>query len=48
MERDHFPSLGVDGRKILAMVWEGMDIITVAQERDRSRALVNEVIEFSI
>jgi len=48
LERDHFPDLVVDGRKVLAMGWGGMDRITVAQDRDGSRALVNEVMEFSI
>ena len=47
LERDHFEDLGVDGRKVLAVVWGGMGKIAVAQERDRCRALVNAVMEFS-
>jgi hypothetical protein len=43
--KDHFEDIGVDGRKVLAVGWGGMDRIAVAQDRDRSRALVNAVIE---
>jgi hypothetical protein len=47
LERDHFEDLGVDGREVLAVGWGGMDKIAVAQNRDRFRALVNAVMEFS-
>jgi hypothetical protein len=47
LERDHFAYLGVNGRKVLAVGWGGMDRIAVAQDRDASRAFVNAVMEFS-
>jgi hypothetical protein len=45
LERDNFEDLDVDGREVLAVGWGGMDRIAVAQDRDRFRALVNEVME---
>jgi hypothetical protein len=48
LERDHFEDLGVDGRKVLAVGWGGMDKIAVAQDSERCRALVNTLMEFLI
>jgi hypothetical protein len=47
LERAHFEDLGIDWREVLAVGWGGMDKIAVAQDRDRFRALVNAVMEFS-
>jgi hypothetical protein len=46
LERDHFEELGVDERRVLAVGWGGKDIIAVTQDRDRSRALLNAVMEY--
>jgi hypothetical protein len=47
-ERDHTKDPGVDGRVMLKWVIEkwngGIDLIDVAQHRDRCRAVVNAVM----
>jgi hypothetical protein len=53
MESDHLDDIGVDGRIILKCIfkkWErgGMDCISVAQDRDRVRELVNAVMNIRI
>ena len=48
-DRDHLEDQGVDGRIILKCIlkkweWGGRDCFTLAQNRDRWRALVNAVM----
>jgi hypothetical protein len=45
--------LGVDGRIILKLIfkkwkWGGMDLIAMAQDRDRWRALVSAVMNLRV
>ena len=52
-EKDHFEDPGLDGRLMLTWVfrkWDGrgMDWIDLDQDRDRWRALVNEVMNFRV
>ena len=51
-ERDIFEDMGVDGRIILKSTLkaglDGVDRTDLAQDRDRMRALVNEVMNFRI
>jgi hypothetical protein len=47
---NHSEDLGVDGKVILAIDfkeigWKGMDCISLVQDRDRRRALVNTVMK---
>ena len=52
IEGDHLGDPGVDGRIILGWIfrkWEvGMDWTELAQDKDRSRALVNAVINLRV
>jgi len=52
-ERDHLGDPGVDGRIILRWIFqevecEDMDWIDLAEARDRSRALVNAVMNLRV
>jgi hypothetical protein len=51
-ERDQFKDPGVNGKIILRWIsrkWDrGMDWIELSQDRERWRALVNEVINFRV
>jgi hypothetical protein len=51
-EGDHLENPGLDGRIILKLIFEkwdgGMDWIDLAQDRDRWRAVVNEVMNFRL
>jgi hypothetical protein len=51
-KRDHLKELNVDGRIILNYIfkkWDGdMDLIDLAQNRDRWRALVNAVTNLRV
>jgi hypothetical protein len=51
-EGDHLGDTGVDGRIILKQIfkkWDGgMDLIELAQDRDRWRAVVNAVMNFRV
>ena len=51
-EGDHFEDPGVDGRIILKWIFErlggGVDLIDLAQDRDRWRALVNAVMNLRV
>ena len=52
-ERDHLEYLGVDGRIILRLIfrnWDGWatDWINLVEVRDRSRALVNAVMNLRV
>jgi len=51
-ERDHLKDLGVDGNITLKVDlqevgWEGTDWNDLAQKRDRWRALMNTIMNFS-
>jgi hypothetical protein len=49
--RHHLKDISVDGRVILKrkeVVWEGVDCIVVAQDRDRWRAVVIAVMNFRV
>ena len=52
MEIDHLEDQGVDGRIILQRIfkeWDGgMDLIDLAQDRDRWRAPVNAVMNLRV
>jgi hypothetical protein len=47
-ERDHLEDPGIDGRIILRWIfrnWDwGMELIDMAQDRDKWRALVNSIM----
>jgi hypothetical protein len=52
-ERDHVEDPSLDGRKIIKWIsrkWEagGMDLINLAQNRDRWQALVNAVMNLRV
>jgi hypothetical protein len=43
-ERGHFQNLGTDGRTILKLCWMSVKWITLAHNGDKSRALLNAVM----
>jgi hypothetical protein len=51
-ESDHLKDLGIDGRTILNWIFKkwngGMDWIHLAQDRDRQRAVVNDVMYLGV
>jgi hypothetical protein len=48
MEMDNLDDLGVDGRIILKWNFKKWDEIDLAQDRDRWRTLVNEVMNIRV
>jgi hypothetical protein len=51
-KRDHFEDPGVDGRIILKCIFDkwngGLDWVGLAQDRDRRRAVVSEVMNLPV
>jgi hypothetical protein len=47
-EKDHLEDICVDGRISLRIGWDGLDWTDVTEERDRSRALVDNVMNIRV
>jgi hypothetical protein len=43
--RDHSENLGINGKTILECMWEVVDWMHLAQDRDQWRGLVNTVMK---
>jgi hypothetical protein len=46
--QDHSEDIGIDGKIMLEIRWEGVDWMHVAQDRDQWRAVVNMVMNLRV